>query len=56
MNFKFSRTSVQGSLTRVTPWFLIIDKLDNIVFSELSLNTDVTIDFFKNTSLNETRN
>jgi len=30
-----------------TPWFLFIDKHDNIVYSEFSLNPDAAIDFFK---------
>jgi len=30
-----------------TPWFIFIDKHDNVVFSDFHLNTDAAIDFLK---------
>jgi thiol-disulfide isomerase/thioredoxin len=30
-----------------TPWFLLIDKHDNVVFSDFHLNVDATIEFLK---------
>jgi hypothetical protein len=30
-----------------TPWFLLIDKHDNVVFSDFHLNPTVAIDFLK---------
>lgn len=30
-----------------TPWFLLIDKHDNVVFSDFHLNPDATIEFLK---------
>jgi len=31
-----------------TPWFIFIDKHNNIVFSDFHLNVDVAINFLKN--------
>ena len=33
--------------TRGTPWFLFIDKHDNVVFSDFHLNPDAAIEFLK---------
>ncbi len=30
-----------------TPWFILIDKLDNVVFADFHLNTEAAIDFLK---------
>lgn len=39
---------MSGYRTGGTPWFIFIDKHDNIVFSDFHLNPDAAIDFLKN--------
>lgn len=38
---------IKNYQTKGTPWFLFIDKHDNIVFSEFNLNADAAIQFLK---------
>ena len=43
-----SRSNIMTNYqTGGTPWFIFIDKHDNIVFADFHLNTDAAIDFLK---------
>ena len=43
-----SRSNIMTNYqTGGTPWFLLIDKHDNVVFSDFHLNPDTTIEFLK---------
>ena len=43
-----SRSNIMTNYqTGGTPWFIFIDKHDNVVFSDFHLNPDVAIDFLK---------
>jgi thiol-disulfide isomerase/thioredoxin len=43
-----SRSNIMTNYqTGGTPWFLFIDKNDNVVFSDFNLNPDAAIDFLK---------
>ena len=43
-----SRSNIMTNYqTGGTPWFLLIDKHDNVVFSDFHLNVDATIEFLK---------
>ena len=43
-----SRSNIMTNYqTGGTPWFLLIDKHDNVVFSDFHLNPDATIEFLK---------
>ena len=37
--------------TRGTPWFILIDKHDNVVFEDFHINADAAIEFLKGLSL-----
>ena len=43
-----SRSNIMTNYqTGGTPWFILIDKHDNVVFSDFNLNPDAAIQFFK---------
>ena len=43
-----SRSNIMTNYqTRGTPWFIFIDKHDNVVFSDFHLNVDAAIGFLK---------